>query len=178
MKPYAPERGSLVLFLNDQQQMYRSVIDFFKQIPEFRSIAVDDQILLIKCNMRHLIHAHKLLKEQFTENTQIGPLMSRWISPSFQSRMSRTHRHYGHFLNHTIILKLALVVMIFNINLSPLSYRDLHLQFADRKSLVKAQELYVTLLWNYLNVIFDKRGAVQSMGLLVFQTPSLSEIDG
>ena len=169
IKYYSLERTSLVHFLNDEQQMFRSLIDFYKQVPEFRRIPIDDQVLLIKCNLTHLVHVHHVLKDQFTENTHIGRLMSRWISPSFHNQMSRARRTYDYFLKHPMILKLSLVVLIFTVNLSRLPDEDLHNELLARRSLGNCQELYVTLLWNYLNAIFDERGAVQSMGLLVFQ---------
>ena len=169
IKYYSLERHSLVHFLNDEQQMYRSLIDFYKQIPEFRRVSVDDQILLIKCNMTHLIHVHHVLKDQFTENTHIGHLMSRWISPPFHQRMSRTRRLYDYFLEHPIVLKLSLVVMMFTINLSRLPDDDLSCELTNRRSLMKSQDMYVTLLWNYLTVVFDATTAVQSMVVLVSQ---------
>ena len=149
--------------------MYRSLIDFYKQIPEFRRITVDDQILLIKCNLTHLVHVHHVLKDRFTDNAHIGRLMSRWISPSFHRQMCDTRRQYDYFLEHPLILKLGLIVQIFTLNLSRLPDEDLHCDFADRRALLQSQDVYVTLLWNYLNVIFDTRGAVQAMGVLVFQ---------
>ena len=169
MNYYSLERTSLVRFLNDEQQIFASLIEFFKQIPEFRSIIVKDQILLIKCNLTHLVHIHHVLKDRFVENPHIGQLMSRWISPSFNSRLSRIRNFYDYFLEHPIILKLSLVVLIFTINLSRLPEEDLRNEFADRKALIGFQEMYATLLWNYLNVVFDKRRAVQSLSLVVFQ---------
>ena len=169
MKSYSLDRNSFVHFLNDEQQMYRSLIDFYKQIPEFRQVVVDDQILLIKCNMAHLVHIHHILKDRFVENAHLDRLMNCWVNPSFSSRLGRTRRLYNYFLEHPIVLKLSLVVMIFTINLSRLPEEDLLYDFSDRRSLIRSQEMYVTLLWNYLSVVCDERSAVQSMGLVVFQ---------
>jgi hypothetical protein len=108
-------------------------------------------------------------KYQFVENTYKGNLMGCWISASFYSRIACTRRLYGHFCEHPIILKLTLVVMIFTINLSRLPERDLSYDFADRRSVIGAQEMYVTLMWDYLNVLFDEERAVQAMSLVIFQ---------
>ena len=169
VRGYSLERSSLVDFVNDEQEMFRSLIEFFKEIPEFRSITVDDQILLVKCNLTDLIHIHHVLKNQFVENTRISYLMSSWIGPSFYSRIARTRRRYDYFLEHPIVLKLSLAVLIFTINLSRLPGEDLSLEFTDRRSLIGSQEMYVTLLWNFLNVLFGERSAVQSLSLVIFQ---------
>jgi hypothetical protein len=169
IKYYSLERSGLVHFVNDEQQMFRSLINFYRQIPEFRQVSVDDQILLIKCNMTHSSHIHYLLKSQFVENTHVGYLMSCWIGASFYSQIARTRRFYDYFVEHPIILKLSLVVMIFTINLSRLPDRDLSCDFTDRSSLFRSQEMYVTLLWNYLHVLFDEGRAFQSMSLVIFQ---------
>ena len=169
IKSYSLERSSLALFVNDEERMHRSLIEFFKEIPEFRSIPVDDQILLIKCNLTHLIHIHYILKYHLVDITHIGYLMSSWVGASLYSRLVRISRLYDYFLEHPIILKLSLVVMIFTINLSRLPEGDLRYEFTDRSSLMRAQETYAILLWSYLNVLFDERTAVQSMSLVVSQ---------
>jgi hypothetical protein len=176
------DKASFVHFLNDEQEMFKSLIEFFKLIPEFQQFSLNERILLIKCNLSHLIHIHHVLKSQFVENTDLSHLFSCWTSPSFYSRISGARHRYAYFCEHPIILKLTLVTMIFTINLSRLPEGNLSYDFSDRKSLVNCQETYLILLWNYLNFIFDERVAVQSMSLVVFQylryQRLLAEMDG
>ena len=169
IQSYSRERSGLVQFVNHEERTHQSLIEFFKCIPEFRGISVNDQILLIKCNLVQSVHIHYILKYHFVEDTYIGSLMNFWLGASFYSRIARTRRAYDCFQEHPIILKVSLVVMLFTINLCRLPERDLRYEFQDRGSLLRSQEMYVTLLWNYLNSVFDERSAVQSMSFLIFQ---------
>jgi hypothetical protein len=171
-----------VHFLNKEQRMFHTLIQFFKLIPEFQQFSLNERILLIKCNLSHLIQIHHVLRDSFVDDTQIGHLISCWMSPSFYTRISGARHRYAYFCEHPIILKLTLMTMIFTINLSHLPEGDLSYGFSDRTSLIRSQEMYVTVLWSYLNVLLDQRSAVQSMSLVVFQylryQRLLTEMDG
>jgi hypothetical protein len=162
-------RSSFVELLNGEHEMFRSLIEFYKRIPEFGRVHVDDQVLLIKCNLSHLVHIHHVLRDKFNEGPQIGCILSESIGTDFYRRMSRTRRFYARFLDNPVVLKLALVVFIFTMNLSRSPVHNGPDELNDRSALVKAQDLYVTLLWKYLTVTMDETSARRAMELLVCQ---------
>ena len=131
IQSYSRERSGLVQFVNHEERTHQSLIEFFKCIPEFRGISVNDQILFTKCNLGQSVHIHYILKYHFVEDTYIGSLMNFWLGTSFYSRIARTRRAYDCFQEHPIILKVSLVVMLFTINLCRLPERDLRYEFQD-----------------------------------------------
>lgn len=166
---YSVQRSSLVDFLNDEKEMYRSLIDFYKQIPQFRRIDLEDQILLIKCNLTHLIHLHHVLKDQFHEPNQMDPLMSQWIDPTFHQQMSKTRGNYNYFSTKPILLKLILVVFIFTMNASRLTDFDLNNDFLHPEILLENQHFFVNLFIKYLTMISDENQVQKSIQIFVFQ---------
>jgi hypothetical protein len=169
IKNYSLNDTSLTDFLNDEQNVYRNLILFFKQIPQFKQINIEDQILLIKCNITHLVHIHHVLKDRFHEDPKIGFHMSKWINSDFHQQMSKNRHLLDYFVQHPIVLKLSLVTFIFIINLSRLPYEQLSIQLNNQKLLIKNQDFFITLLWKYLNVIYNEKDAIKATQLIVFQ---------
>ncbi|CAF1133198.1 unnamed protein product [Adineta steineri] len=166
---YSLTDSTLTDFLNDEQQMYRSLILFYNQIPGFKQLNIEDKILLIKCNITHLIHLHHILKDNFIENPKIGLHMSKWIDSDFHKQMSKTRHSYDYFIEYPIVLKLALIPLMLTINLSRLPFDQLSLELNDKNLIIQYQSLYITLLWKYLNVIYDEKDAIKAVQILIFQ---------
>ncbi|CAF1188632.1 unnamed protein product [Rotaria sordida] len=158
---------SIIKFFNEESIMHESLIYFYKSIPEFKQLDIHDQVLLIKSNLIKIIHLHYILQEKFQENPYISLYMSKWINKEFHYQMSRTRRYFDRFIEHPLILKLALIVFLFNINLS-ISYNN-H-QFNDynnKMNIYKIQEFYIILLWRYLNYLFKEQEAIKSMEIII-----------
>jgi len=166
---YSLTDSSLTRFLNDEQQVYKNLIQFFKQIPHFKQIDIEDQILLIKCNITHIVHIHHVLKDHFKENPKIGLHMSKWINADFHNRMSKNRRTLDYFIQHPIVLKIALVTFMFIINLSRLPLEQLSFELIDKNLLIENQNFFITLLWKYLNVIYNEKDAIKALQCIIFQ---------
>ncbi|UJR29858.1 hypothetical protein I4U23_017406 [Adineta vaga] len=166
---YSLSETKLTDFLNDEQEIYQSLIKFYKQIEEFQEIKLEDKILLIKCNLTHLIHIHHILRDNFIENPKIGLYMSKWISSDFHHQMSKVRHSYDYFIQNPAILKLALVSFMFTINLSRLPLRQLSYRLFDSNLIIKHQNFYIELLWKYLNTLCEEKEAIKSIEILVFQ---------
>lgn len=169
IKNYSLINSSLTDFLNDEHQVYRNLIEFFKQIPHFKKIHIEDQILLIKCNITNLVHIHHVLKDHFEENPSIGLYMSKWVNSNFHHQMSSTRKKLNYFIQHPIVLKISLIVLIFIINLSRLPYEQLSFEFIDKNLLLENQNYFLTLLWKYLNIIYNEKDAIKAIQCIVFQ---------
>lgn len=169
LENYSSEKSTLVDFLNDEGIVYENLIEFYKQIPLFRTLHLDDQILLIKSNLTHLVHLHHILKDHFQENAQIGHLMTQWINLDFHQAMSKTRHSLDYFIEHPLVLKLSLVMLIFMINLSRFPSKEISIDFLDRYSIIENQNFFITLLWKYLHRIYDEKRAIKGIELIVFQ---------
>ena len=169
LENYSLENGTLVDFLNGEENVYGNLIEFYKQIPLFQQLHLDDQILLIKSNLTHLVHLHHILRDHFKENPKIGHLMSKWMNIDFHKQMSKTRHSLDYFIDHPMVLKLSLVMFIFMINLSRFPSKEISIDFLDRCSIVENQNLLITLLWKYLHRIYDEKQAIKGIQLIVFQ---------
>ncbi|CAF1235871.1 unnamed protein product [Rotaria sordida] len=84
--------------------------------------------------------------------------------------MSKIRLSFIYFIQYPIVLKLTLVAFIFIINLSRLHYNQLSFQLINRNLIIQHQNFYTTLLWKYLNVIYNKKYAIGEMKkFIIFQ---------
>ncbi|UJR31906.1 hypothetical protein I4U23_019380 [Adineta vaga] len=161
--------ATLTQFVNDESVNHQSLVYFYKFIPEFKQFELDDQILLIKCNMLSIIHLHLIIVENFHENPRMGEHMPSWITPDFHRQMSRTRGRFDRFMKHPHILQIALIVFIFSMNLSIPRGSSQYMHYKNRRKLYEIQNFYVSLLWRYLIYLFDEQEAQRSMSIIVMQ---------
>ncbi|CAF0746452.1 unnamed protein product [Rotaria sordida] len=161
---------TLVQFLNDETAIYESLICFYKQIPEFKKSNLADQVLLIKSNVTKTIHLHHIIVENFQELKHIGEHLCRWINQDFSEQMLQTRKKSNYFMKYPLVLKIALIIFIFSINLSmPSSNCSQFTDYKNTRKLYESQNFYILLLWRYLNYLFNENEAIQSIQILVTQ---------
>ena len=146
-----------------------SLINFYKSIPEFKQLNIEEQIYLLKCNLIKIVHLHCILIQKFQENPMIGVLMSGWLGDDFHYQMSRTRRYFDRFIEHPLILQLALIVLIFSTNLATSFDINESDDVTNKKVVSGIQDYYTAILWRYLNVIYEEKEAIQSMGIITTQ---------
>lgn len=166
---YSLNSSTLTDFLNNEEKVYKNLIEFFKSIPQFQQIDIEDQILLIKCNITHLVHIHHVLKDNFIENSQIGFQMTQWVNRQFHENMSKNRLKLSRFHQHPIILKISLAIFIFSINLSRLSSKQFDCQLNNPNQILENQNYFLTLLIKYLNRIYNENDSDKAIQTLVFQ---------
>jgi len=137
------------------------LIYFYKGIPEFRQLDIEEQVSLIKSNLVYAMNLHYILIQNFQEDPQIGVLMTKWIGEDFHQQMSRTREYFYRFMKHPLILKLALVIFIFSIHETD-DYRN-------KINVLRIQDFYTALLWRYLNYLFEETEAIRSMTIISTQ---------
>ncbi|CAF3049811.1 unnamed protein product [Rotaria sp. Silwood2] len=160
---------SLIEFFNEESIIHQSLIYFYKYIPEFKQLHMDDQVLLIKCNLITIIHLHYILIEKFQERPFIGLYMSKWINEDFHYEMSRTRRYFNRFIEHPLIIKLALIVLLFSINLSPPRGTNQFNVYINKIDIYRIHEFYTIVLWRYLIYLFGEREAIKSIEIIITQ---------
>ena len=149
--------------------MHGSLIWYYKSIPDFKQLHLDDQVLLIKCNLLNIIHLHHIIVQNFQDDPKIGEHMSKWIDPDFHRQMAETRRYFYRFTKYPLLLKLTLIVFIFTMNLSMPDGSSQYDQYQNRAQLNECQDRYTTLLWNYLTHLFDEKDAIRAMEIIVTQ---------
>ena len=156
-------------FVNDESKMHQSLIYYYKNVPQFQEFQVNEQILLIKCNLIDVIHLHHIIVQNFRENPRIGPQMAKWIGEDFHHHMSRTRAGFDRFTNYPLVIKLALIVFIFSMNLSMPGMTDQCHDEQEKMKIFHHQNFYVSILWRYLNYLFKEEEATRSMQIIVMQ---------
>jgi len=161
--------SSLIQFINTEAVVYESLIKFYKSIPEFNQLDIQDRVLLIKFNLLRLIHIHCIVMRNFEKHPFIGVCMTKWINLDFHQRMARTHKRFDRFREHPLILKLALIILIFSMNLSPPGDMDPFEEYSNKINIYRIQDFYTTILWRYLNVLYGEKEAIRSMEFITVQ---------
>jgi hypothetical protein len=162
---------TLIDFINEESKNHESLINFYKSIPQFNQLELKDRILLIKLNFVKIIHLHCILMQKFHENPTIGACMSDWISADFHNQMSQTRGYFDRFIEHPLIIKLALIVFIFSMNLSTPcgTESDDDYYYTDKINICEVQDFYAAVLWRYLNSVYDEKGAIRSLEIIMAQ---------
>lgn len=167
---------SLIEYLNGESASYASLIEFYKCIPEFKQFVLSDQIVLIKLNMFSIVHLYYILIRNFTENRLVGKCMTNWLSADFHRQMSRTRHQFDCFMKHPLVLKLVLVVFIFNMNLAISQSGHQDIASNNAKKIYEVQNFYAALLVRYLEHVFGETESVRSMQLIVTQMIQLQTL--
>ncbi len=160
---------SLIQFINEQPIMPESLISFYKSIPEFNQLDIRDRVSLIKFNLIEIVPLHGILMDKFQEHPLIGFHVSQWVNEDFHNRMSRTRVYFNRFIEHPLVLKVALIVLIFSMNLSASYSIDSRDNYTNSIHIREIQDFYVTILWRYLNCLFGEREAIRLFGIIVAQ---------
>ncbi|CAF1244025.1 unnamed protein product [Adineta ricciae] len=158
---YYDESMSLIQFVNKESSIHRSLVEFFTKVPVFKQIDLDDRVRLIKSNLLNIVHLHDILIQNFSESPIIGYLMSKWINPEFHQQMSQTRQYLYRFCNHPLILKLALITFVFSIYEVD--------KCSSKTNILDVQHVFSTLLWRYLNVVYEEKEAIISMDVITRQ---------
>jgi len=149
--------------------MHGSLIWYYKSIPDFKQLDLDDQVLLIKCNLINIIHLHHIIVQNFQDDSKIGEHMSKWINPDFHRQMAKTRRYFYRFTQYPLLLKLTLIVFMFSITLSIPDGSSQFDEYKNRKRLYECQNHYTTILWRYLTHLFEEKEAIHAMEIIVTQ---------
>ena len=155
------ENSTVIDFLNGESRMFKALIEFLKSVPQFHELRLVDQILLVKRNLCVLNQYHHILISEFHENPLFRHFISKWVSPTFFRNMSTNRARSNCFMNFPTVLKLALIVFVFGVNLSsPRSIND-DLFYFDFEKIRSIQNYFLEILWKYLSYILKNEKETQ-----------------
>jgi hypothetical protein len=153
-------------FFNRKKLVFINLISYFKHLPELQTLNLDDQVSLIKQNIRLIIPLnYAILKTPLRSkcspiNIQtIGCINNINLHNMFRS-LSDMYVEY--VINDPIIMKLFLIVLFFTT--TSLTTRSIYdpPEYKQLDNIKKIQSSYIELLWSYM---LEKCGEEHSIHL-------------
>lgn len=151
-------------FFNRKKQIIVNFIDYFKHLPEFRDLPIDDQVSLIKHNIRLILPLNYAILK--------SPSSSRFARTQIQTvgcpNNANLHQMFCKLSNafvqfvmfDPLIVKLLIVILFFNSKpTTTVSLREFS-QYEKFQAIKSIQTTYTELLWLYL---VDKCGEKQAV---------------
>ncbi|CAF1211619.1 unnamed protein product [Rotaria sordida] len=165
---YHPPSNALFLrldeFFNRKKQIFVYLISYFKHLPELQTLNVDDQVLLIKQNIRLLIPLNYAMLKT--------PVNSKFRGARIQTigciNNINLHEIYLSLSNSfvefvrydPIMIKLLIIILFFTTN--PLTTRSIYDQgeYKQLNNIKQIQSSYIELLWLYMIEKYGEQNAV------------------
>ncbi|CAF3322635.1 unnamed protein product [Rotaria socialis] len=137
-------------FLNEYSLMHKVLIDYFKVIPEFNTLAIDDKICLIRNQFGVVNNINEAIVHPGISNNLIVS-SSNVYGTYITNRLIKSIQRIAPFTNDPIILKLLLLVVAFSSgNCRNRNDTEMDQICNDTLSIYFAQNIYTELLWKYV----------------------------
>ena len=162
--PWDPSVGvtTFLQHVNSRSVSAMRLLTFFKQIPEFNELAVDDRVTLIKYNLKPLFMLNNTLSYN-SETNQVKETDSDvpWNDVLFEKvhgteifrRVKKIFESFVRIAQYDQrIIQLALIVMIFTRSFSADSDASEPI-LNDGIAVYRAQNYYTELLWRYMETV-------------------------
>jgi hypothetical protein len=136
--------------LNELSLIFPAFIEYFKYIPEFANIAMDDKIRLVKDHFGDMININEPLMHPVTSSN----LVITWrtvFGVDITARLLKRNQIIEQYIFDPILLKLLLIILVLSSDSSRnLANTDIDRICDDTLSIFAAQNIYVELLWRYI----------------------------
>ncbi|CAF4065552.1 unnamed protein product [Adineta steineri] len=146
--------------LNSQSVPVMRLLSYFKQIPEFDQLNVDDKVTLIKHNLITILGINTALSYktdtcEIIENDSDAPSNTQYYSVLHGYQICKQlHKIFHSFLEiaqcDRKIIELILIILILTKGFSITNYQDDEQILNDNMSVYRAHNYYTELLWKYL----------------------------
>jgi hypothetical protein len=137
-------------FLNEIELLFPAFIDYFKHIPEFDQIVMDDKVRLVKNHFGIMLN----INEQMMHPVTSSNLIITWTNiygVDTAARLWKRNKILEQFLFDPILLKVVLIVLVLSSsNARMLESTDIDQICDDPLSIYFSQNIYVELLWRYI----------------------------
>jgi hypothetical protein len=151
------------------------LLTFFKQIPEFDQLNVDDRVTLIKFNLLPLLcinstlsynaETDQLVEAEFDVPFDASVLQSIYGNDGYL-RLRSIFDKFLHIAKYDQkIIQLALIAFILTKGFSPAAEKEPIL--TDASAVYRAQNYYVELLWKYLETVHGALLGIQILNKLI-----------
>jgi hypothetical protein len=180
--PWNPstETGTFLQILNSYSVSVLRLLSFFKQIPEFNQLNVDDKVTLIKYNLI-IVHAINTALSYNAKTNQIIETDSDmpWNTQPFRlvfgyntyNQLQKNFRSFLDIANYDQkIIQLSLIALILTKGLSIVDSYEPTLN--DTMAVYRAQNYYIELLWKYMEATHGSEVAVRLFTALIVNATS------
>lgn len=168
------EHTSPHTFFNEYQDREVILIEYFKLIPEFNRLSIDDKVRLIRNHFGTMYYINEPILAQYESNKLVSSLHN-----SFHTKLAINMLHsidlMFAYVNDPVLLKLILIVRSLSSSIN--RYRndtDMDRIFDDTLMIFAGQSIYVELLWRYiLYRTSSEREAVKFLNKLIMDILSI-----
>lgn len=144
------EHRSPHTFFNEYQNREVTLIEYFKYIPEFNRLSIDDKVRLIRNHFGTMYYINEPILAKYESNKLVSSLHN-----SFHTKLAVQMLHsidlMSAYVNDPVLLKIMLIVRSLSSGIN--RYRndtDMDRIFDDTRSIFNGQNVYIELLWRYI----------------------------
>jgi hypothetical protein len=137
-------------FFNEYQDREITLIEYFKLIPEFVRLSIDDKVRLIRNHFGTMYYINEPILAQSKSQNLVSSL-HKSFSTSLAINMLHSIDLMFSYGNDPLLLKLVLIVRSFSSSIN--RYRndtDMDRIYDDTRAIFNSQNIYVELLWRYI----------------------------
>jgi hypothetical protein len=141
---------NLFEYLNEYSSSHRVLIEYFKYIPQFNSLSINDRICLIRNQFGVINNINEaIIHPGVTTNLVVS--LSNVFGVHLANRLLQSIERIQIFASDAILLKLLLIIVTFSSgNHRNRNDTDMDQICDDTLSIFAAQNIYVELLWKYI----------------------------
>jgi hypothetical protein len=174
----ATQHASLHVFFNELGLLLRVFIEYFKHIPEFANIVMDDKLRLVKNHLGDILNINEPLLHGVTSSN----LIATWTNVfgvDISVRFVKRDQIIEQYLFDPILLKLVLIILVLSSSSSRhLGSIDMDEICDDTLVIYAAQNVYVELLWRYiLSRALSEGDAVKFLNKLIMFILYMKSLD-
>ncbi|CAF1586626.1 unnamed protein product, partial [Didymodactylos carnosus] len=170
-------RMTLHDFVNNECGIYTAFISYFKSIPEFHQLYIEDQITLIRCNLRLLMPLGYLELNNFVEHPIPNDIMLPIHGKAFHTKMTNINKKFVIFVYNSTVIKLVLIILLFSTSLLTMdSMRLMNISIQNIKQLYESQNFYTELLWKYMLHTYGEPESIMMFNLIISQCLNLQNL--
>lgn len=144
-------------------QVHRQALEgYFKQIPEFQNLPIEERTCLFHQNLRYLLKINSIetLDDSFPIWGSVHLLLQVIYGKVLLEELDRFLHRFKYHLNDSKSIELLLIILLLS---TSINYTG-HLNTV---SLYRIQEKYLLLLWTHLSEQFGEYGACVKMSLII-----------
>ncbi|UJR27413.1 hypothetical protein I4U23_008703 [Adineta vaga] len=129
---------------------FQNCIEYFKHIPEYFNIHIDDKIRLLQNHFGIILN----INGPIMQSMSLGNIATTWTNVftlDLAQRLLKSNQLLQTYLRDPILLKIVLIILVLSSgNGRNLDYIDIDQICDNPLSIFAAQNVYVELLWRYI----------------------------
>lgn len=148
------KHSSIHAFLSDYSERQKSLVQYFKILPQFGHLCINDKIRLIRNNFSMTLSINEATLSTSIQQHLID-CVSMLYSANLSAQLIQCIKILHSYIHDRTLLKLLLTIQSFNSGINR-NIEDIESDgvYDDTRAIFAAQNVYVDLLWKYLMTRF------------------------